>query len=98
MTQWVKAPDDLNSIPGTHTVVAIQYSENVSYILRDWNFCWTSEPELGTQVDLCEFKVSLVYRENSRTARTTHRDILSQKTREREDNIKLNLTCLGFPV
>lgn len=30
MTQWVKAladkPDDLNLIPGTHTVVAIQYS------------------------------------------------------------------------
>ena len=26
--------------------VAMHYDKNISYILRDWDFCWNIQPEL----------------------------------------------------
>ena len=40
----------------------------------------TWEAEAG---NLCEFEASLVYRANSRTARATHREILSKKEKKK---------------
>ena len=47
-------------------------------------------PALGRQrqVNLCEFEDSLVYRVNSRTARTLHRENLSQKTKNNKQKNK----------
>jgi Tfp pilus assembly protein PilP len=39
-----------------------------------------SEARRQSQVDLCEFKASLVYRVSSRTARTSWRDPVSKQT------------------
>jgi hypothetical protein len=43
-------------------------------------------PSLGrqTQEDLCEFGASLVYTTNSRTIRTTSRDLISNKTKNQK--------------
>ena len=42
MAQWAKGltakPDYLDLIPGTHTVVMMPFSENVSHILRNRSF------------------------------------------------------------
>jgi hypothetical protein len=35
------------------------------------------------QMDLCEFEVCLVYRVSSRTARPTHREMLSKKKKKK---------------
>jgi hypothetical protein len=39
------------------------------------------------QADLCEFKVSLVYRMSSRTARATHRNSLSQNKQTNKNTV-----------
>jgi len=39
---------------------------------------------LGSQVDLCEFKASLVYRSSSRRTRSTQRVPVSKSQREKE--------------
>ena len=47
-------------------------------------------PALGRkrQVDLCEFKDSLVYRVSSRTARDTQRNLVLKKTKQNNNNQK----------
>jgi hypothetical protein len=47
------------------------------------------------QADSCEFKVTLVYKGSSRTARATHRETLTQK-KEKEKKEKTLTTV--FPV
>jgi hypothetical protein len=45
------------------------------------------------QADLCEFKASLVYRVNSRTARATQRNLVSKKqnkTKQNKNNLLIN--------
>jgi hypothetical protein len=58
MAQWAKGlaakPDYLDLIPGTHTVVMMPFSENVSPILRNRSFCWTSQPELIIHLEVTE--------------------------------------------
>jgi hypothetical protein len=64
MSQLVKmlapVPNNPSSTPGTHPTgwkqrtdsygVAMHYDKNISYILRDWNFEWASQPELITHL------------------------------------------------
>lgn len=33
-------------------LIVMQYSKSVSYILRDWNFYWTSQPKLITYLEI----------------------------------------------
>jgi hypothetical protein len=47
------------------------------------------------QEALCEFKVNLVYRANSRTARATHRNLVSNKAKQ--NKTKQNKTTTKPP-
>ena len=55
-------------------------------------------PALGTQrqVDLCEFKASVMYKASSRTVRATHRNPVSGKTNKNKRERKKKKKRMGI--
>lgn len=82
---------DSQSIDSTWMPMIIHFYENIShisYILRDWNFCWTTQPELvsNTLWDHIRLKTVILL--------CTQLVCLSCIKR----TITANLTCLKFPM